>query len=285
MTGSENALASTIDPESRVVRHRELAHALEATGGDAERIAVHSHQAMEPELCSRYALEAAHRALGVMAFNKAAQLLQLALATGALQADTRRVVQRQLGDALANAGRGAEAANHYLSAASDASSRDQLNLKQRAAEELLFSGHVDEGLAIFEQLLAQVGMRLPTRVGTLPLSLVVRRMQLKFRGLRWRERDAAALPKEALLKLDACSAVATGLALIDIARGASLRQPVSCWRRRRRTDSHRASTRDSGLLPVDTPVSKQRIGRNVSSTWHSRLPSERPTRVSVASRK
>ena len=217
-----DALASTIDPESRVVRHRELAHALEATGGDAERIAVHLHQAMEPELCSRYALEAAHRALGVMAFNKAAQLLQLALATGALQADTRRVVQRQLGDALANAGRGAEAANHYLSAASDASSRDQLNLKQRAAEELLFSGHVDEGLAIFEQLLAQVGMRLPTRVGRLPLSLVVRRVQLKFRGLRWRERDAAALPKDALLKLDACSAVATGLALIDIARGASL---------------------------------------------------------------
>ena len=99
-----DALASTIDPESRVVRHRELAHALEATGGDAERMAVHcARRIPEPEPCSRYALEAAHRALGVMAFNKAAQLLQLALATGALQADTRRVVQRQLGDALANA--------------------------------------------------------------------------------------------------------------------------------------------------------------------------------------
>jgi hypothetical protein len=216
------ALASMIDPERRVVRHRELAYALEATGGDPERIATHLYQAMEPELCSRYVLEAANRAVRVMAFNKAAQLLRLALSTGGLQTDTRRVVHRQLGDALANAGRGAEAAEHYLAAASGAAARDQLHLKQRAAEELLFSGHVDEGLEIFRQLLAQVGMTLPANVGRVSLSLLLQRARLRLHGLRWVERDAEVLPTDTLLKLDVCSAVSTGLALIDIARGAAL---------------------------------------------------------------
>ena len=216
------ALVSTIDAQTRVMRHRELAYALETTGGDPERIAAHFQHALEHELCSRYALEAARRAIRVMAFNKAAQLLQLALSTGSLQADTRRHAQRQLADALANAGRGAEAAEQYLVAAADGAARDQLTLKQRAAEEFLFSGRVDEGLAIFEQLIAQVGMKLPTRVGTVSLSLLLRRVQLRLHGLRWRERKADALPADALLTLDACSAVATGLALVDVASGAVL---------------------------------------------------------------
>ncbi len=217
-----SAITSELPLEARVNGHRDLAYAFQAAGGDPEIIATHFERADEMQLCSRYALEAAGRARDVLAFNKAARFFELALSTQVLELDVQRVVRRELGDALANAGHGLKAAEQYLIAASDASLHEQLTLKQRAAEELLHSGHVDRGLAIFEEILSQVGKKLPKATAILPLELLLRRGILALRGLRWRERDISEIPRDVLLRVDSCSSVATGLALVDIARGATL---------------------------------------------------------------
>ena len=217
------AILANMDPDRLVLRHGELARALEADGAeDPERMAAHFEQAREPRACARYAWQAARRAVQVLAFNKASRFFTLALSMQVLEPGDRRAVQREFADALANAGRGPEAADHYMAACAGAVVDEQLELTQRAGEQLLYSGHVDRGLAMFETVLSQVGMKLPQPTSRMPLDLLIRRARLRIRGLRWHEREATTVPREMLLKVDTCASVATGLALIDIARGAAL---------------------------------------------------------------
>jgi hypothetical protein len=217
-----SAITNQMTIQDRASGHRDLAYAFLAAGSDPEIIATQFERAGEMQLCGRYALEAAGRASAALAFNKAVGFFELALSTRALEPDAERVARRQLGDALANAGRGSKAAEHYLAAARDAAAHEQLALKQRAAEELLHSGHIDHGLTIFEEILRQVGKKLPRPTSVLPVELLLRRGLLALRGLRWRERDVGDIPRDVLLTVDSCAAVATGLALVDIARGATL---------------------------------------------------------------
>jgi eukaryotic-like serine/threonine-protein kinase len=208
---------------ARIRGHRQLARALESAGAhDLERIAVHYEQAGDVESCVRYALMAAHRASDVLAFNDAARFYEMAIRTGTLAPDELRAVHRDCADALANAGRGPDAAMHYSDACDGASADEQLEGDLRAAEQWLYSGYVDRGLAIFGRVLKQIGIRVPKKSNRLPIDLLARRVRLRIRGLRWRERQASEIPRNVLLEIDACAAVATGLALIDVARGAAL---------------------------------------------------------------
>ena len=67
----------------------------------------------------------------------------------------------ELGDALANSGRGAEAASAYLQAAERTTAAETLDLKRLASSQLLISGHVDEGLALLRTILVPLGLRVP----------------------------------------------------------------------------------------------------------------------------
>ena len=221
------AITADLDSDTLAQRHREIAAGLEqAPDSDPERIAVHYEKAGETLLCTQYALQAARRAVQVLAFHKAAFFFKMALANETLDPGTRRDVSREGADALANAGRGPEAAELYLAAcegAGDAMSMDeQLELHLLAAEQLLFTGHIDRGLAIFETVLGQVGLRLPRLAGRIPLNLLWARLQLRLHGLRWKETAAESVPRHVLLKLDTVGAVAIGLSMVDIARGATL---------------------------------------------------------------
>jgi eukaryotic-like serine/threonine-protein kinase len=95
-----------------------------------------------------------------------------------------------------------------------------LELQRRAAEELLQSGHVDEGLSVLHTVLERIGMRYPRTPRGALISFLLRRVEVWIRGLSFRERRAAEIPADALIRIDACWSVSNSLGLIDTIRGA-----------------------------------------------------------------
>ena len=215
----ETILARLTRSEREATHHR-LALALEtSTVLDPESLAVHYEAAGAPERAAAYAADAAAKAADALAFDRAARLYRVALELGTADEVAAQKLRVCLGDALANAGRGAEAARAYLAAADRAQSTENLELQRRAAEQLLQSGHVDEGLSVLRRVLDRVGMRFPITPRGALLSLLLRRAQLWIRGLEFRERAATEIPADDLIRIDTCWSVSNSLGLIDTIRG------------------------------------------------------------------
>ncbi|MEM9490677.1 MAG: hypothetical protein AAGC55_16135 [Myxococcota bacterium] len=148
------------------------------------------------------------------------------MALGELTADRRWAVECKLGDALADAGRAAEAAAVYLAVA-EASERAQvapgaivamsgaartpLALRQLAAEGLLCSGHIERGMAVFRSVLATRGLSFPGGPVRAVLLLLWRRLRLRLRGLRFTARPAEDIAPAVLERIDGCWSAATAL--------------------------------------------------------------------------
>jgi hypothetical protein len=201
--------------------HRELARALQASPDtDPETLAVHWHGAEEHAEAGHYYALAADQAAEALAFDRAANLYRLALDLKPLAGADGRSLRTRLAGALANAGRGPEAARAYQEAAADADTAERLDLERRAAYQFLISGHFDDGRAGIETVLRAVGLKLQATPRRALLSLLWRRCRLRLRGLGFRERDPADIPAAELLRLDVCWSAAIGLGIIDIIRAA-----------------------------------------------------------------
>ena len=207
-----------LSAEALKSHHLWLARALEGRGqADPESLAVHFHAAEEANTAAEYATRAARQAFEALAFDRAARLYSLALELGTDGTKTRPL-RVALGDALANAGRGAEAADAYIAAVQGASAPESVELKRRAAEQLLRTGHVDRGLAVIREVLRAVGMTLPGGPRRALLSALFRMAWIRLRGIGFHERDASQVPAELLLRIDVCWSVVLGLGLIDTIR-------------------------------------------------------------------
>ena len=208
-------------PGTRQAHHQQLAVTLEASGqADAETVAVHFHGAGEGARAGRYYAAAAAQAAAALAFDRAAQLYRLSLDLRPVAGAEGRDLRTKLGDALANAGRGLEAAHAYQAAAVGASAAEALELRRRAAMQSLISGHIDEGLTALRTVLDAVGMSLARTPRRALLSLLWRRAQLRLRGWRFRERDTSQVSAERLSRIDICWSVAVGLSIVDTVRAA-----------------------------------------------------------------
>jgi tetratricopeptide (TPR) repeat protein len=215
------AMLGRLDADTQRTGHERLAMALE--GGnklDPESLMNHWRGAGVPLRAARYAGLAAEQAASALAFDRAARLFRIALELLPTTAAERRQLEARLGDALANAGRGAEAADAYLRAVPGANAAEALDLQRRAAEQRLRSGHIDGGLAILRSVLTRVGMTLPRTPRSALAALLVRRARIWARGLKYRERDASQVSQEALTRIDICWSAAQGLAMVDTIRGA-----------------------------------------------------------------
>lgn len=201
--------------------HMTLALAyLDLKSADVELIADHFLAAGEEERSVEYALQAAENAERAVAFDRAARLYRRTLDIVRDDAAQRSALQAKLGDALANAGRGSEAAAAYL-AATPSSAGEERELKQKAASQLLYSGHIDEGLVILQGVLNSIDMKLPESRRATLIALIVGRIRVRLRGLRFRERDASVISPQELMRTDVSWSVAMGLALVDTIRGAA----------------------------------------------------------------
>ncbi len=209
-------------------RHLELARALEASRhADPEAIARHFDEAGERKEAAEYTVLAADQALAALAFDRAAALYRRGLELHGEPADAEAEVRRKritvsMGDALAGAGRGAEAAEALLSAARSPSvlAAEAQELQRRAADQLMRSGRIDAGLEAVSHVLAEIGMALPATPRGALASLLYRRARLRLRGLGFRERDESQVAKEDLTRIDTTWSVGLNLSMVDTIRGA-----------------------------------------------------------------
>ncbi|HUQ02159.1 MAG TPA: AAA family ATPase [Kofleriaceae bacterium] len=202
--------------------HERLARAIAAGAApDVEALAIHSEGAGDLDAAAAYALRAAEQAVASLAFDRAAGWYAHALERGRHDVATRRALRARRGEALAAAGRGAEAAVEFAAAAEGANVADQLELRRRAASQYLRSGHVEAGLSTLRDVLAEVGERLPTSPLRAVLSLVAARVQLRLRGVSFQRRDPSQIAAAELVHVDVLRSAATDLGMVDTITGAA----------------------------------------------------------------
>ncbi|MGH7168871.1 MAG: ATP-binding protein, partial [Gemmataceae bacterium] len=214
-----------LDPPTLRNHHRALVSVLEgAEQTDPEVLAVHLVGAGESGRAGHYYALAAAQAAETLAFDRAAKLYRLALQLQggrALQPDQEeRRLRTKLGDALANAGHGAESARAYLVATTGADAVERLELQRLAALQFLRSGHIDDGLATLRTVLAAVGLKLLSTPRRAFWALVFQRLRLMLRGLRFRPRPVDEIDPTELTRLDICQSAAIGLSMVDTLQGA-----------------------------------------------------------------
>lgn len=220
------AVGGRIPEGMRRELHARIAYALEAAhdARDPQLLLRNFLLADLPERAARYAEEAALRSEAAHAFDQASELWRVALDAIPRDAEDRRRVLLRLGTALINAGRGTEAAEHFLAAAEGADRATRLECQRHAAEQLVITGRVVQGIATLESLLVEIGVTWPkTPKGTIA-SLLWNQAKLRIRGLGFRERHRREISDATMLELEVLRAASHSLAMIDAIRGMDFAQ-------------------------------------------------------------
>ena len=205
------------------VHHGRLAHVLESLpDADPEAVARHLVGAGEKERAAPYAERAAHQAVGNLAFDRAAELFQLALDSALPGRSDAPGLRVRLAEALGWAGRGADAAHAYLAAATDAHGLERIELERAAAEQLLASGRMDEGALVLRDVLAATGDKVPRSTLSALFWLVVYRAWLVAIGLYHSDREPDEVSHQDRVRIETMYSVALGLALVDVLLGACM---------------------------------------------------------------
>jgi hypothetical protein len=208
------AVVRRIAPDAMAAYHRALAHELERSAqSDPETLALHFEAAGDAARAADYSVRAAERASESLAFEHAARLYASVLRLRPPHLDLHRA-RILLGDSLASAGRGAEAAAHYLEAAETARGIEAQDLRRRAAEQLLTSGRVERGLEVLKTLLRGFGFEMPTSRGRAIATLLWNSARLRLRGTRTRLKPEAEIAPDRLVQVDICWSLTIGLMFV-----------------------------------------------------------------------
>ncbi len=208
--------------------HRAMAKALaNRTDADPMWICLHLRGAGELVRAARHAAEGAQRAARALAFAQAADLFGFAIEHHEGDAAARRTMEIARAEALANAGRGRDAAEQYTRAAEGADVADRHDLSRRASEQFLRAGYFAEGTNMMERVLEQAGVEVRRTPLRAIASLVRHRRWLAKHGLAARPPSERADPvrtpdpKEARA-IDALASGAMGLSVVDSVRSADM---------------------------------------------------------------
>jgi tetratricopeptide (TPR) repeat protein len=201
--------------------HRQLAEAYDRVEtGEPEWLIEHWRAAGDLARARSYAIAAAELAVGKLAFNRGAALYRTALELGVAEDADTSALYGALGDVLANAGRGTEAARAYLSAAqSAAGATEAFSLRCRATQQFLRGGLTAEATVLLRTLLQETGLRYPDSTPEIALQWLLSRGRLLLRRKAWRlgRRRSDARSRARLLVL---GSVFRECAVTDPVRGA-----------------------------------------------------------------
>ncbi len=210
-------------PGERLQRqHLALAVQLELDGsGDAETLAAHFDGAGDAERAGAHYVRAAQHAADALAFARAAALYDRAIRLLEPTGTRRRELFEALGDAYTHGGLGRESATAYLEAAEHADDDRALALRTRAAEQLLRSGHVDDGISVMSRVLAAVGLTIPSSNRRAIAALLWNRVKVIARGMRHAADEQRALDANVQTRLDLCWSASAALGMSDHIQGAA----------------------------------------------------------------
>lgn len=212
-----------LDDEERTEIHAALARSLiadDATERDPQVVIRHLVMAGDVERAADEAEMGAGRAAEAFAFDRAAELYRVALRLAEYDGDREREVHLALARALSLAGRGAEAADVYLSVAETAPAHVARDCRRLASEQLLLTGHIARGLRVLSSVLADFDLALPATPRRSLALLLWNRLRLRLRGMRFTLREEAAVPPADLARLDLLQAVGSSMAVVDNICGA-----------------------------------------------------------------
>ncbi len=188
--------------------HNCFALAIEADANpDLAALTRHYLGAEENARAGACAIQAGEQAMKTLAFDQAAEMFRVALSHAEIDQSERVSLQTALAEALINARRCAEAGRELLGAAelTDPSTRGEL--RRRGAEQLLFGGHIDEGMVVLEEAFSDHGLNYETICKTDSQEL---RQRLEQRGLSFKLRRRDQIADDELRRLDMLWAAAHG---------------------------------------------------------------------------
>jgi len=257
-------IAAMVEEDRREQHHRSIALALEEwRAGSPGILARHWAGAGDTQRALKHATEGARAAWERLEFDQAASFYEQALVLGNHKEERERDLRTRMGDALACAGRPSEAADSFELAAANAEPAVQLELQRRSAVQLLAGGYMKRGEAAIDRVLSHMNLRLAASPRQALASLLWRRMRVRMRGVRFRERPISDLSQAKLTRADVYWSVATSLATIDTVRGAdySARNLLYCLSLGEPTRIARALGLEAGYAASMGPV--QRAGKLV----------------------
>jgi serine/threonine protein kinase len=227
-----SALLGHVDDVSLREHNLALATALaSSTYRDPEALALYWLAAGRPRAAAASFAQAADLAHSARAFDHAAELYGSALAAlpehEASEPRSRWLQARA--EALAHAGRSAEAARAFVAAAESGTIEQPRELHRRAAEHYLRAGMVREGLAITRALLADIGETLAHSDWAALAILAWRRTLFDVRGSLVRVEPARISSEQERYACDLLWSLCVPMTSLDFVRGNDLH--YRCLRR------------------------------------------------------
>jgi hypothetical protein len=214
------AVLANLDTEVCRTRHRQLATALAARpGSDPADLLEHLLGAGDEAAAAPYALAAAQQAEATLAFDRAAELYELASRLlGSRERDVELLERRAR--ALANAGRGSAAALGYRRAAVAAERggrRDHLPaaLRGRAAVQHFYASELAQGTDLLRGVLRDLGVRLPANRRAALRSALLLRLRFLARGTRFTPCPSSLVPPSTRERLEILQGAARGVSMLE----------------------------------------------------------------------
>jgi hypothetical protein len=217
------AVLALLDEPRRAEIHRSIAVALEMSEHpDLDGLAVHWGGAGNVQQMAHYAGLAAGEAVERLAFGCAARLYERAV-SGERSSEERRKLLVKLGEARAHAGLGRDASDAFALAADLASGSDGLDLRRRAAEELLMIGDIEGGTRKLRDVATRIGIWMPSSAVTtlvglflFRVALWIRGMRFTLGGMRFALRDEESIPADEITRIWTSGEVARVYSRINV---------------------------------------------------------------------